>query len=87
MVLVPAENCVPELILLFTVGVEQLSVAVGAVHVAAIELVVELGKAKVILDGQLVRVGAVISVVQLLNGCTITKNEQVEVLPATSLAV
>ena len=67
-----------------TEGVEQLSVAVGAVHVAAAEVVVVV---KFILAGQAVRTGGILSVVQALDCVTIILKAQIVLLFLASVAV
>jgi hypothetical protein len=84
---VPAENGAPELKLPVTFGVEQLSVAVGAVQTAPTVVTVVLGIARLMLLGQAVNTGAVWSFAQSLNGWTVMLNVQVAVLLAASLAV
>ena len=67
-----------------TEGVEQLSVAVGAVHVAVAEVVAVV---KFILPGQAVKTGGILSVVQVLDWVTIMLKAQVVVLFLASVAV
>ena len=69
-----------------TEGVEQLSVAVGAVHEALAQLPVVV---KFMLVGQFANVGAVASVAQGSTTVfvTVTVNVQVAVLPFASVAV
>jgi hypothetical protein len=80
----PIGKLAPGAWVLARVGTEQLSVAVGAAHaaVAVVPVVVRL-----ILDGQLEITGAVISLEQALNVCTMILKEQVDVLLAASRAV
>jgi hypothetical protein len=84
---VPAENGAPELKLPVTFGVEQLSVAVGAVQTAPTVVTVVLGIARLMLLGQAVNTGATRSFAQSLKGWTVMLNVQVAVLLAASLAV
>jgi hypothetical protein len=88
MEVVPAENREPELKLFVIDGVLQLSVAVGAVHVAVMVVEVELGRVKLIFAGQATKVGANTSLAHgSMVPCTVTVKEQTDVLLAASLAV
>jgi hypothetical protein len=84
-VVVPTANLEPEVAVLVRVGAEQLSVALGAVHVAITVLLPLV--VTVMFAGQLTIAGGTMSFVQALKGRTVTVNEQVEVLLATSRAV
>jgi hypothetical protein len=82
-VVMPTLNFVPEVSVLVTEGVLQLSVAVGAVHVAMTpdvsEIVLE------ILAGQADKTGFIVSIAHGL--MTVTVNEQVDLLFLASVAV
>jgi hypothetical protein len=75
---VPKANELPDARVVVNVTVPQLSLASGATH-AAIALQVESAES-VMLDGQLVITGLVVST-------TVTLNVQVDTLPAPSVAM
>ena len=81
----PIGKAKPELKLLVIVGdAVQLSVAVGAVHVAMAVVVVVV---KAIFVGQFAKTGGVTSVAQRFEDVTVTLKVHVEALLAASFAV
>jgi hypothetical protein len=81
-VVTPIENVAPELWVLVTEGVVQLSVTVGAVHVAVEEVVVTVFS---MFAGQFAKTGFVVSVKH--GFVTVTVKEQVALLFFASVAV